>query len=1136
MRISRIAFAVIGVMAVTGCGDGGSKVGETVKAPEVQLTAAMPELSSSVQLNPDTGGVNFENIAVHDPSVLKVEDTYYIFGSHLAAAKSADLLSWEYISSLSANHLVDESPLFNTYSSEISEGIAWTDGFTGNWAANVIQAPNGKFWFYYNHCAQDNPDTPEYDEVCWNRSYLGLAEADNIEGPYTDKGVFLRSGYRNESEFSDFPLDNEQMTYNPAIDPNAIDPAAFYDKDGQLWMVYGSYSGGIYVLAMDEETGKPETGQGYGTRLVGGDFRAMEGAFVMYSPESDYYYLMWSVAGFAANDGYNIRIARAKSPQGPYLDPAGVDISTLNDGLVVGAKLLGGFEYTQELGEDAQAWGYQSPGHNSAYYDEDSGRHLLVTHTRFPATSTKYPAIPEAHEVRVHEMFVNTDGWLVSSPQRYVPLDGDNVVAKDQAFGYYKFINHGVDSNTSAIRSGNIALNTNMTVTGSETGVWYMLDPENIKLELESGTYVGVLKWQWDDANAKLVPTFSALSSEGASVWGSFVDPISATQSALRATFDSLDIKSELTIADEGYRLPTVGKHHASISWQSSDEYYISNDGSIFIPTPDRGDQTISLTAIVTLNGESIEKAFTVTLRARPAFKNAIAHYTFNDSLTDSLGNLADAVTTDNNLLNLGMGAQSYAQGYADNAFNFDGNTGVRLPDELITSAGYTVSFWINPSEIPTHTPALFMSPADNFDQWISVIPGSVWFNPNFTVWSRYLTEASDDWNQIATASATPLNQWTHVAITYADGIMTLYLDGQSAGTMPRPEMFSGQGGDFALGVNYGWDLPYKGLIDEFIVYDYALSSLDINAAAINNLTDPAQFAAYVKDGLTLGDTSAIRDSFALPRVGPFVSGISWSSDNPKVIDTVNGMAVVTQPGPTSPDATVTLTATINFQGVIDTKTFEVTVKSKAPAEFNFDGDLISVGEAYGEGKPTGNFIDVLSGTVDYVDGVVGQAVKLDGTNGVRLPDNLITTHQYSVAFWLRPDAFTGFSTAFFGAANTSSWVSFVPAWGEDNITRLWSGTAWYDADPGGQIPLNEWSHIAFTVDNGTVTLYIDGEVRYSGENYPNVFGSGQTTYFGVGVNHWDVPFNGAMDELKIYSESISAELVQQLYLVKDAQ
>jgi len=236
----RSALIVSSILCVTGCGGSGgdSTPPETITVVDNQ-TLANPTTSIA-----DSSG--YMDIGVHDPSVVKVDGTYYIFGSHLAAAKTTDLQPWEYISSLSANNMVDESPLFNTYSTEFAEGIAWTDDFTGSWASDVIQAPDGKFWFYYNHCAQDNPDTPERDEVCWHRSYLGLATSDSVEGPYVDKGVFLRSGYRDEAELAAYPVDGVE-TYNPAVHPNAIDPAAFYDKDGNLWMVYGSYSGGIFV-------------------------------------------------------------------------------------------------------------------------------------------------------------------------------------------------------------------------------------------------------------------------------------------------------------------------------------------------------------------------------------------------------------------------------------------------------------------------------------------------------------------------------------------------------------------------------------------------------------------------------------------------------------------------------------------------------------------------------------------------------------------------------------------------------------------------------------------------------------------------------------------------------------------------
>ncbi len=41
-----------------------------------------------------TGDVS-SKISVHDPSILKADGEYYIFGSHMSAAKSSDLLNWE---------------------------------------------------------------------------------------------------------------------------------------------------------------------------------------------------------------------------------------------------------------------------------------------------------------------------------------------------------------------------------------------------------------------------------------------------------------------------------------------------------------------------------------------------------------------------------------------------------------------------------------------------------------------------------------------------------------------------------------------------------------------------------------------------------------------------------------------------------------------------------------------------------------------------------------------------------------------------------------------------------------------------------------------------------------------------------
>ncbi|WP_339689388.1 LamG-like jellyroll fold domain-containing protein [uncultured Pseudoalteromonas sp.] len=1150
MKLTKLAMVITCALAVTACSEEGTKLESSPAVAQPQ--SAKPTVSDSVTYD-ELGNVAVTYVGVHDPSVIENDGTYYIFGSHLAAAKSTDLLNWEMISSPSVEVgsepgtdilLVNESPLFDyNYLTEISEGVEWTDGYPSNWAANVIDSPDGKFWFYYNSCGQHNTSTEEIlnDQVCWDRGYLGLAEADNIEGPYKDKGIFLRSGYRNQTEFVAYPLDNGQTTYDGGIDPNVIDPAAFYDTEGKLWMVYGSHHGGIFILAMDESTGKPEAGQGYGKHLLGGAGRFIEGPFVMYSPESDYYYLFYSVGGLDLNGGYSIRVARSKTPDGPYLDTAGNDIAAVG-GLEIGEKLLGGFEYTQGVGETSPAWGYQAPGHNSAYYDEKTGRNLLVTHTRFPQTSTPFPNIAEAHQVRVHEMFINSLGWPVTSPQRYVPLEGDNLVVAEQLYGYYKFINHSTDVNTSPVRSTHIALNADHSVTGDEAGIWYMVDDSNVKLELESGTYYGVAKWQWDDGKKDLVVTFSAVSLENATVWGSKVAEIDETTSVLATVSDALNINTELTIDDEGYSLPTKGKAGTTIRWESSNEYYIDANGSIFIPTPDRGDQAVTLTANMSLNGETITKTFNVNLKARPVFRNALAHYSFENGLTDNLSNLADAMTTDNNLDNTGVGTPAYAAGQTGQAFNFDGATGVRLPDDIINSDSFTVSFWSKPDVITDYSPAFFA--AENADRWVSYIPGGAsHFTPNSVLWSRYLVEPEvEQWNQVIHSQKVVAGQWSHVTITYANGIMKYYSNGTLVGSMPRPDMFSADTAKFALGVNFGWNTPFQGQIDEFIIYDYALNSSNINAAAINNLTNPAMFADFIKNGLDLGDTTAIRESFTLPRVGPFVSGISWTSNNEEFLKPVNGTAIVNQPSANAGDQVVTLTATINYKDFTDTKTFEVTVKSLAPAEYSFEGDLAELKAAYKNANPTGDRIDNTGGNVTFVEGIKGQAVFLEGS-GVRLPNNLITTNDYSVSMWLKPETFTDFTTAFFAGASSSAWVSLVPSMVNSNTTRLWAdagGANFDNGDLGMRLPAKEWTHVAFTVDgtNGdTLKMYVNSELKIEAGGFPRVFTvEGETNEFALGVNYWDTPFNGAVDELKIFNGAIDADAIKALYDAATAQ
>ena len=443
--------------------------------------------------------VRFRDVSVHDPSILRAPDgTFYIFGSHMAAAKSEDLIAWRQISrnALSGCTLVED------VQNQMKEALSWAKTSTF-WAPDVQRLADGRYAMYYCACEGSSP-----------LSALGLAVADDPEGPYVDQGVFLKSGMPG---------------YNASYYPNVVDPCAFFDRDGRLWMVYGSYSGGIFILEMDGKTGLPLEGQKYGTKLLGKNHARIEGPYILYSPETEYYYLFLSFGELEASGGYNIRVCRSRNPDGPYEDSLGQSMIDCGgrpgtffndpDYEPYGVKLMGGYRFdAAQTDVNQHVTGYRSPGHNSAYYDPQTGAYYLVFHTRFAGAG-------ETHSVRVHRMTMNEDGWPVVSPLRYAGEDGAPIPAENCP-GLYKMLFHEHDINAVEHESVTAALRVDGAVDGDAEGEWLYLDGGALRLTLNGSQYRGTFVTCYDGAQAAWVTCLTALNAAGEAVWGIRTDPV----------------------------------------------------------------------------------------------------------------------------------------------------------------------------------------------------------------------------------------------------------------------------------------------------------------------------------------------------------------------------------------------------------------------------------------------------------------------------------------------------------------------------------------------------------------------------------------------------------------------------------
>ena len=486
-------------------------------------------------------------VSVHDPSIVDDNGTYYIFGRHQAWATSNDMYNWSTIpakwSNGSSNVSCDVA--FNTMKVTLSNGDrtlsnfdaeAWAaaskSGYdiSGNlWAPDVIYNRNLGKWCMY--LSINGPD--------WNSSII-LLTADNIEGPYVYQAPVVVSGFATANvdyKKSDLELViGEQATLpnrykSNSYWPHAIDPCVFYDQNGNLWMSYGSWLGGIWILQLDENTGLRDYTVDYGVnsdgtknkskdsyfgkKLAGGNFVSGEASYVEYI--NGYYYLFVTYGGLTADGGYQMRVFRSSNPDGPYNDYQGKEAiftsNMTNFGPTCtdnrGENIFGAYGNWGNVA--VGDFGERSQGHNSVL--TKGGRSYLVYHTRFQNRG-------EEHQVRVHQLFQNQDGWLCATPFEYtgVPATESSIAEGNYKLLIHRFgLNH---SNKEQVTPVSVKLQSGGTVSGGVSGSW-TASGSNISLTLNGNTYQGVVIELPMEITNESVIAFTAMSSAtGETVWG----------------------------------------------------------------------------------------------------------------------------------------------------------------------------------------------------------------------------------------------------------------------------------------------------------------------------------------------------------------------------------------------------------------------------------------------------------------------------------------------------------------------------------------------------------------------------------------------------------------------------------------
>ncbi|MDE6421730.1 MAG: glycoside hydrolase family 43 protein [Lachnospiraceae bacterium] len=234
--------------------------GEVVFTVNVRVTAAYPddpnydinaesikddELEFLFDYNAD--GELDENYNVHDPAlteaVIDGVRYYYMVQTGWAGGniirRSTDLIHWEYL-----GKTTPAAEKMAEYGwSEVDNWMLAGSADCQYWAADLVPASYGGYWLY-TCLVNSGYDEAKHDRVCIVLAWSPTLEARSFQ--YV--GCILQS-------ISDYAQD--ALYYNVV----ALDPQVAYDAAGNMYLTFGSFGAGTYMIELDSETGLRKDGQ-----------------------------------------------------------------------------------------------------------------------------------------------------------------------------------------------------------------------------------------------------------------------------------------------------------------------------------------------------------------------------------------------------------------------------------------------------------------------------------------------------------------------------------------------------------------------------------------------------------------------------------------------------------------------------------------------------------------------------------------------------------------------------------------------------------------------------------------------------------------------------------------------------------
>ena len=497
----------------------------------------------------------------HDPSFIEVEESgqtvYYLFSTGWnnrtnlygeqtygnAIHVSYDgMMTWEYAGRTfdwnTRDEMLADSGIENWLYGGSCYGYSKADASW--WAPDIVPAPGGGYWLYT--CVVDGSGDNEgmnIDGKLYARAACLLFYSESLyQGTFEYKGVLMQSSIQRRES---------------VMDVNGIDPQIIYTPEGKMYMAYGSFGSGNWMIELDPQTGLRKDGKNdwqthetirgyvegdvqkfysetklgesheyYGTYISKGAMEAPVIARhdnVVIADETKYdsdgkltetvqgktlYYTMHSYYGLG--QGYQMWGGRSEKVTGVYQNATGkgkvvnIDFGRNEN---QGNKYMGAFTWSNKSASASKEINIMLPGHNDLFTSK-YGTSLAAYITRTLSYSGTNYKDTGKFMVQVHQYYLNSMGDICINPNRYGG-EIDRSVSKEEllAFtdnGKFQMVAFKNDWDTvnkdQDFRAANVSVEVVLTADGkiksgsSEIGTWLMYGKGYIKFEFTTTTLV----------------------------------------------------------------------------------------------------------------------------------------------------------------------------------------------------------------------------------------------------------------------------------------------------------------------------------------------------------------------------------------------------------------------------------------------------------------------------------------------------------------------------------------------------------------------------------------------------------------------------------------------------------------------